>query len=130
MGYGPFHLGHMQGLVARFSLVKIIKQDDGFMGGRLGIGLGIGGSFDYKGKRPRKDQESDCGHGTTYGTFIEGGIDVGPYQWTPISAHGGYDSGIGNGYSIGPLNIDGGITFGNGAGISIGGAFGLEVVGY
>ncbi|HUW97561.1 MAG TPA: RHS repeat-associated core domain-containing protein [Acidiferrobacter sp.] len=104
------------------------KTGHWFYGGRIGFGLGGGVSFDYKGKRPGGSEGSNCGHGTTYGDFVNLGGDIGPYEWDPIDAHGGYDTVTGRGYHEGPLNEN--MTFGNGGGFDIGGSFGAEVIGH
>jgi RHS repeat-associated protein len=128
-GLWSFSFGAYAGVGGAILIGQDPSTGQWFYGGRLGIGLGGGASFDYKGKRPSGDDGSSCGHGTTYGDFINAGVSVGPYQYDPIDAHAGYDTTTGQGYHTGPLN-DGGITFGNGTGFEIGGAFGVEVVGH
>ena len=100
-----------------------------FFGGRLGVGLGGGASFDLNGDRPGGSTDpSKCDSGTSVGTFINAGAAVGPYQYDPINAQGGYNYGAGDYYSQGPVGS--GLTFGNGGvGIEFGGAFGVEAVG-
>ena len=99
-----------------------------FYGGRLGLGIGGGWSFDYKGARPGATKTSSCGGGTSVGTFGGIGGNAGPYQWNPVQFAGGKDFGSGQTYSEGPEG--GPLTFGSGSGIDIGVMIGVEVIGH
>ena len=127
-GLWSFSLGAYLGIGGAFLIGQDPTTGQWFYGGRLGIGLGGGGSLDLNGKRPGDTSGSSCGHGTTYGDFINLGGSVGPAQWDPIDAHGGYDTTTGHGYSEGPLNNH--PTIGFGGGVEIGGSFGIEIVGH
>ena len=98
-----------------------------FYGGGLGVGIGGGVSFNYKGKRPGS-RALDCFHGTSVGTFGSIGGSVGPYQGS-VDFSGGRDfsSTPSQGYSNPPAPH---FTFGNGGGVDFGGAVGFEVVGH
>ena len=100
------------------------KNNQWFYGGRLGVGLAAGISFDYKGERPDAES-SPCENGTSVGTFGSIGGSVGPYQGS-IDFAGGLGSNSA-GYSQGPA---GNFTFGNGGGFEVGGSMGVEIIGH
>ncbi|HYW91468.1 MAG TPA: RHS repeat-associated core domain-containing protein [Gammaproteobacteria bacterium] len=127
-GHWSFSFGAYAGLGGAVVIGQDPTTGQWFYGGRLGIGLGGGISFDYRGKRPGGGADSNCDHGTTYGDFMSASGSIGPYQWNPIDAHGGYDTTTGSAYHEGPLNNK--FAFGNGAGVGIGGAIGVEVIGH
>lgn len=103
-----------------------------FWGGRLGLGLGGGLSFDYKGKRPGADEakgkNTDCGQHTTVGTFGSLGASLYEYQLSLVDFAGGHDFGTGRSYS--ESSVLSGLTFGNGIGLDLGVSIGVEVIGY
>jgi RHS repeat-associated protein len=127
LGLWSFSFEAYDGFGGGFVVGQDPATNQWFYGGRLGFGIGGGASFDYQGKRPGADGP-DCDHGTTVGVFLQAGASVGPYQWNPVDAHGGYDLGKGQGYSEGPAG--GNLTFGNGEGVELSGAFGLEIIGH
>ncbi len=128
MGSWSFSLGAYAGLGGAILIGQDPRSGQWFYGGRLGIGLGGGASFDYQGRRPGGSERASCNHGTTYGDFIAASGNVGPYQWNPVDAHAGYDTATHRGYHEGPLSTK--LAFGNGAGIGIGGAVGVEIIGH
>lgn len=103
------------------------KTNQWFYGGRLGLGVAAGLSFDYQGKRPGADLDSCGGHGTTVGTFGSLGASLGPYQLNLEQFAGGHDFGTGKSYSEGPTI--GGLTLGPGGGLDLGVSIGIEVIG-
>jgi RHS repeat-associated protein len=128
LGLWSFSFGAYAGPGGAITFGRDPTTGQWFYGGRVGIGFGGGASFDPQGQRPGGTNGSNSCHGTTFGTFINFGGNLGPYQWDPFDAHGGYDSTTGNGYSEGPFNNR--MTFGNGDGMEFGGAFGVEIVGH
>ncbi|WP_354513377.1 MULTISPECIES: RHS repeat-associated core domain-containing protein [unclassified Luteibacter] len=101
-----------------------------FYGGRLGVGVSIGGSLDSAGRRPGADGK-DCTSGSTLGIFNQGGITLGPASWNPIQNSAGFAlDGSGKGYvESGPADS---LTFNRASAkaFGIGWSTGIEVVGH
>jgi hypothetical protein len=87
-----------------------------FYGGRLGIGIGGGYSFDPLGKRPGAETAEGCASSTTVGTFGDFGINVGPVQIPIEQFGGGVNLQTGKTYSEGPT-LFGTASGGSGEGI-------------
>ena len=131
LGLWSFQVGLYDGVGG----AVIIGQDPStgawFYGGRVGIGLDAGISYDPNGKRPGAEKKSSCGDdgaGTTVGTFGDYGASFYNYQVPIEQFGGGIDITSGKTYSEGPT-LGGSPTFGNGIGFDIGGSFGLQVIG-
>jgi RHS repeat-associated protein len=125
------------GLYGGFGGAVIIGQDPStgawFYGGRIGIGLDAGISFDPNGKRPGAEKKSACGDegaGTTVGTFGDYGVNAGPLQYPIEQFGGGVDITSGQPYSEGPTLGSPAFTLGNGKGFDVGGSFGIQVIGH
>lgn len=113
-----------------------------FGGGRLGLGLGGGGSLDMMdngptGRRLRPNPYAEVcraltagTHGTSVGSFYWLGASAGPINYG-LSAEGGYHiDGTGTSYSEGPYlgpNLN---MLGNKMSVKLGGSMGMEVLGW
>jgi hypothetical protein len=107
-------------------------RDNGewFGGGRIGLGIEDGLSFDPMGSRPGKDETKSC-HGTTVGTYIEAGVTVGPWTWNPVQGSAGVDPATGNEYNEGPEAAQTATMNPSPKwGFDIGGSIGGEVIGH
>ena len=128
-GLWSLTISAFDGLGGFFSFGQDPKTHQWFYGGGLGVGLGGGVSFNYKGARPGFDGK-DCFHGTSVGTFGSVSASAGPYQWNLDHFSAGTNFG---GKSVTHYHNPptyGGFTFGNGAGFSVGGAVGFDVYGH
>ena len=101
-----------------------------FYGGRLGVGLSVGGSVDPNGKRPGAGQDgNDCGHGTTLGVFDQLSFTAGLVGGNLTQADVGIDlDNSGGGYLDPPAPSDHLVL--NRVGFSIGFSAGIEVFGH
>ncbi|RDD80981.1 Rhs family protein [Dyella tabacisoli] len=100
------------------------KTGQWFGGGRLGVGLSGGVSFDPLGQRPGADSGS-C-NGTTVGTFGQIAATGGVLTWNPIQAAAGVDTTSDDEYHEGPMPAKT-VTF-NKVGFDIGVSMGIEVI--
>ena len=100
-----------------------------FYGGRLGVGVSVGGSLDWKGKRPGSGQDGeDCVHGTTFGFFNTASATAGLVS-VPVTEDAGINlDSTGTGYTDEPTLPDH-VNL-NKWGGDIGWSTGIEVVGH
>jgi len=101
-----------------------------FYGGRVGVGVGIGGSVDPNGERPGAGKDGDnCGHGTTLGVFNQADFTAGVIGGDITHADVGLDlDDPGHGY-VDPPAPSQYVSF-NRYGFSLGFSTGIEVIGH
>jgi RHS repeat-associated protein len=117
----------IDGIGGAFKFGKDNQTGQWFWGGRIGLGVEDGISFDPLGKRPGRD-DTPC-HGTTMGTYVEAGVTAGIWTWNPIQGAAGVDEETGDDYHEGPVPAD--TATANPSpkyGFDFGGSIGVEVV--
>lgn len=119
----------IDGIGGAFVLGRDNATGQWFWGGRIGLGIEDGVSFDPLGKRPGRDETPAC-EGTTAGTYAGAGLTAGIWTWNPIQAAAGVDLSTGDEYHEGPSPADT-ATMNKPPtkyGFDIGGSMGVEVI--
>ncbi|PMQ04533.1 putative deoxyribonuclease RhsC [Dyella sp. AD56] len=127
-GLWSFSLEAYAGFGGAITFGRDPTTSEWFHGGRLGVGLSVGGSVDPKGARPGADGK-DCDHATTLGVFEQGNYTAGVVGGNLFQAAAGIYLDDSKREYFDPPGPSDHLQF-NRYGIGLGYSVGLEVIGH